>query len=63
MTKRSQILKQTCSFQIHVCLSMSELLVDIRHLRVNDMRMRGIKFFDECKLFLTDVVSLIKSIF
>ena len=27
------------------------------------MRMRGIKFFDECKLFLTDVVSLIKSIF
>ena len=30
-TKRSHILKQTCSFQLQVCLSMCDLLVDIRH--------------------------------
>ena len=30
-TKRLHILKQTCSFQLHVCLSMCDLLVDSRH--------------------------------
>ena len=30
-SKRSCILKQTCSFQLQVCLSMHDLLVDTRH--------------------------------
>ena len=30
-TKTSYILNQTCSFQLQVCLSMCDLLVDIRH--------------------------------
>ena len=30
-TKRSQILKQTCSVQLQLCLSISDFLVDIRH--------------------------------
>ena len=30
-TKRSHILKQICSFQLQVCLSVCELLVDTRH--------------------------------
>ena len=30
-TKRSHILKQSCRFQLQVCLSMCDLLVDIRH--------------------------------
>ena len=29
-TKRSHIFKQTCSFQLQVCLSMDDLLVDTR---------------------------------
>ena len=35
-TKRAQIVKQTCSFQLEVCLSMCDLLVDIRHKMVNN---------------------------
>ena len=34
-TKRSYILKQTCSFQLQVCLSMYDLFVDTRRWRVN----------------------------
>ena len=34
-TKRSYILKQTCSFELQICLSMYDILVDIRYLRVN----------------------------
>ena len=30
-TKRSYILKQTCSFRLQVCLRMCDLLLDIRH--------------------------------
>ena len=30
-TKRSHVLKQTCSFQLQACLSMCDLLVDTRH--------------------------------
>ena len=33
-TKRSHILKQTCSFQLQVYLNMCDLSVDIRHERV-----------------------------
>ena len=33
-TKRLHILKQTCSWKLKVCLSMCDLSVDIRHLRV-----------------------------
>ena len=33
-TKRSHILKQTCSWKLQVCSSMCDLLVDIRHWRV-----------------------------
>ena len=40
-TKRSHILKQTCSFQLQVCLSMCDILVDIRHERVNEVADRG----------------------
>ena len=32
--KRSHILKQTCSFQLQVCLSMWDLFVTTRHQRV-----------------------------
>ena len=32
-SKRSHTLKQTCSFQMQVCLSMCDHLVDIRHSR------------------------------
>ena len=28
-TKRSHILKQTCSFQLQICLSMCDILVNI----------------------------------
>ena len=35
-TKRSHILKQTCRFQLQVCLSMCDLLVDTRHERVKE---------------------------
>ena len=34
-TKRSYILKQTCSFELQISLSMYDILVDIRYLRVN----------------------------
>ena len=34
-TKRSYIPKQTCSFQLQVCLNMYGFLVDIRRQRVN----------------------------
>ena len=34
-TKRSYILKKTCSFELQICLSMYDILVDIRYLRVN----------------------------
>ena len=30
-TKRPRILKQTCTFQLQICLSMCDLLVDTRH--------------------------------
>ena len=33
-TKKSHILKQTCSFQLQVYLSTCDLLVDIRHWRL-----------------------------
>ena len=33
-TKRSHILKQTCSWKLQVCLSMCDPLVDSRHWRV-----------------------------
>ena len=33
-TKRSYILKQTCSCKLQVCFSMYELLVDTRHWRI-----------------------------
>ena len=35
-TKRSYILKQTCSFQLHVCLSRCDILMNIRHKRVKE---------------------------
>ena len=35
-TKRSYILKQTCSFQLHVCLSMCDILMNMRHKRVKE---------------------------
>ena len=34
VTERSYILKQTCSFQLQVCLSMCDLFVTTRHHRV-----------------------------
>ena len=34
-SKRSYKPKQTCCFQLQACLSMYDLLVDTRHLRVN----------------------------
>ena len=34
VSKRSYILKQTCSFQLQVCLSMCDLFVTTRHYRV-----------------------------
>ena len=34
VTKRSHILKQTCSFQLQVCLSMSDLLCYHQALKV-----------------------------
>ena len=34
-TKRSRILKQTCSSKLQVCLSMFDLLVDTRQSRLN----------------------------
>ena len=33
-TKMSHILKQTCSFQLRICLSICDLLVDTRNQRV-----------------------------
>ena len=34
VTKRSHMLKQTCTFQLQVCLSMRDLFVGTRHWRV-----------------------------
>ena len=34
-TKRSNILKQTCSRKLQVCLSISDLFVDTKHWKVN----------------------------
>ena len=41
---RSHILKQTCSWKLQFCLSMCDLLVDIRHERVKESLRRV-----ECK--------------
>ena len=35
-TKRSHILKQTCTWKLQVCLSMCDLLAGIRHQRVKE---------------------------
>ena len=45
-TERSHILKQTCSFQLQDCLSVCELLVDIRHWSVKNIK------FSTCELTL-----------
>ena len=44
-TKRLHILKQTCSFQLQVCLSMCDLLVDIRHQRFKELHRFGVVFW------------------
>ena len=35
VTKRSHILKETCSFELQVCLSICDFFVTTRHYRVN----------------------------
>ena len=44
-TKKSHIPKQTCSFQLQVCLSMCDLLVDIRHQRFKELYRFGVVFW------------------
>ena len=64
-TKKSYILKHTCSFQLQVCLSIYDLLVDTRHLRVNNKETGAISencsmLTINCSMLTSDVV-VIKS--
>ena len=45
VTKRSHILKQTCSFELQVCLNMCDLYVTTRHERVNNLIHKTIAIF------------------
>ena len=44
-TKRSYILKQTCSFQLHFCLSMCDLLADNTREKVNGLWKKMVQNF------------------
>ena len=45
-TKMSHILKQTCSFHLQVWLSMCDLLVGIRHYRIEKARDKPNQYTD-----------------
>ena len=54
VTKRSDILKQTCSFQMQVCLNMCDLFVTMRHYREQKEQKQS-RFFvsEESYLYIT----------
>ena len=45
-TKMSHILKQICSFQLQVYLSMCDVLVDIRHYKIKKARDKSNQYTD-----------------
>ena len=56
-TERSHILKQTCNFQLQVCLSMCGILVDIRHQRVKHTKKKHALRGNLCKTTLFGLVA------
>ena len=56
-TKRSHILKQICSFQLQVCLSMCDILVGIRYLRVKKIQYSSnFLFYWQCSVIRREYI-------